>query len=280
MGYIYKITNNINDKVYIGKTTFSIERRWKEHQKAAYSSLIDYPLYRAMRKYGLEHFIIEQIEEVDDKIIDEREQYWIQYYESYISTGKGYNATLGGEGNSITDKNLVYTLWDNGYTITEISNKVKANRSNVRKILQSYANYSVNESQQRGHRLLWQQRFEEVEQYDLQGNFIQFFPSLVAAEQETGLSKKGIWNALNYKTLSAYGYQWKYTNDTRKVENIEKQTRKQKRPVLQYINNEWKEYESSAEAQRQTNIQASAIRNVCQGKLKTAGGYIWKYKGE
>ena len=280
MGYIYKITNNINNKIYIGKTTFSIERRWNEHQKAAYSSLIDYPLYRAMRKYGLEHFVIEQVEEVDDEIIDEREQYWIQYYDSYVSTSKGYNATLGGEGNSIIDKNLVYTLWDKGYTITEISNEIKADRSNIRKILQLYANYSIDESQQRGHKLLWQERCEEVEQYDLQGNFIQSFSSLAEVEQQTGLSRKGISNALNYKTLSAYGYQWKYRHDNREIKNIKKQTRRQKVPVLQYINNKWIEYSSSAEAQRQTGIYANSIRNVCQGKQKTAGGYIWKYKGE
>lgn len=46
MGYIYKITNQINNKVYIGQTSRTIEKRWKDHQKSA---IIDQtPLYRAM----------------------------------------------------------------------------------------------------------------------------------------------------------------------------------------------------------------------------------------
>ena len=68
MAYIYKITNDINGKSYIGKTEKNnIQERWKDH-------LIDYkkrrtekrPLYSAMNKYGIEHFHIEQIEETDN----------------------------------------------------------------------------------------------------------------------------------------------------------------------------------------------------------------------
>lgn len=44
---IYKITNNINNKCYIGQSR-NIEKRWRDHK---YSNL-DYPLYRAFRKYG------------------------------------------------------------------------------------------------------------------------------------------------------------------------------------------------------------------------------------
>ena len=64
MGYIYKISNTINDKVYIGKTAFSIEKRFKEHCQDAFKEHNEKrPLYSAMRKYGVEHFHIELIEE-------------------------------------------------------------------------------------------------------------------------------------------------------------------------------------------------------------------------
>ena len=73
MAYIYKITNDINNKIYIGKTNFSIEKRWKEHLKTYKRENIEKrPLYNAMNKYGIEHFHIEQIEETDNP--EEREK--------------------------------------------------------------------------------------------------------------------------------------------------------------------------------------------------------------
>lgn len=95
MGYIYKISNDVNEKIYIGKTSRSISLRWGEHKKNAKTNKLDFPLYRAMRKYGIEHFSIEVIEKCNDEEIDDKEIYWIAYYQSYE---KGYNCTKGGEG--------------------------------------------------------------------------------------------------------------------------------------------------------------------------------------
>ena len=95
MAFIYKITNNKNGKCYIGKTERTVEIRWKEHLRHLdlYETI---PLYRAIKKYGIENFSIETIEECDSININEREQYWIRFFNSYGKTG--YNATLGGEG--------------------------------------------------------------------------------------------------------------------------------------------------------------------------------------
>lgn len=106
MGYIYKITNQINNKMYIGKTTKSIEERWQEHQKKALQHPNRY-LYDAMNHYGIENFTIEQVEECDNAILDEREIYWIKYYNTYYlaKNSCGYNMTLGGEGGNTWDAN-------------------------------------------------------------------------------------------------------------------------------------------------------------------------------
>lgn len=61
MAFIYKITNLINNKCYIGKTERTIEKRWKEHLRKRNS--LDLPLYRALNKYGINNFQIEQLEE-------------------------------------------------------------------------------------------------------------------------------------------------------------------------------------------------------------------------
>lgn len=105
MAYIYKITNDINEKSYIGKTLFSIEERFKQHCKASKKeSLERRHLYNAMRKYGVEHFHIEQVEKCSDNIVNEREKYWIEYFDTF---NNGYNDTLGGDGRSYIDYDLV-----------------------------------------------------------------------------------------------------------------------------------------------------------------------------
>lgn len=94
MAFIYKITNTNNNKLYIGKTSRDIKTRWEEHLRHI-NTYPDIPLYRAMAKYGIESFSIEQIEECPEAIVDEKEKYWINFYNSYKN---GYNCTAGGDG--------------------------------------------------------------------------------------------------------------------------------------------------------------------------------------
>ena len=103
MAYIYQIINDINNKIYVGKTEFSIEKRFKEHCQDAFKRINEKrPLYAAMRKYGIEHFHIELIEETANP--EEREKFWIAKKDSFKN---GYNATLGGDGKKWIDDALV-----------------------------------------------------------------------------------------------------------------------------------------------------------------------------
>ncbi len=108
MGYIYKITNDVNQKIYIGQTKRTIEQRWKEHQKYSQEQNSKSKLYIAMREIGIEHFQIKPIEEifgVSER--NDRERYWIKYYDSFEN---GYNSTRGGGcfDSSIMCKNELY----------------------------------------------------------------------------------------------------------------------------------------------------------------------------
>lgn len=89
--YIYKITNTLNNKVYIGQTIHSVEERWKRHQNDALSGRLNTHFAQALRKYPIENFIVETIDTAtSQEELTEKEYYWINYYNSLID---GYNST-------------------------------------------------------------------------------------------------------------------------------------------------------------------------------------------
>lgn len=92
---IYKITNLVNGKSYIGQS-IDIEKRWQQHKsKSSWRVQKEKALYRAFTKYGLDNFEFEIIEECKRKFLDKREIYWIKKYDTY---NNGYNMTKGGQG--------------------------------------------------------------------------------------------------------------------------------------------------------------------------------------
>lgn len=92
---IYKIQNLMNGKVYIGQSR-NIKKRWTAHRNSPFNPNqpnYDSFLYRAIRKYGLDNFSFEVIEECKPSQLNERENYWIRFYQSN-NREKGYNFTF------------------------------------------------------------------------------------------------------------------------------------------------------------------------------------------
>ena len=133
MGTIYKITNQINKKIYVGQTIGILSKRWREHCFQAKEGSKTYYLYQAMRKYGIENFDIEEIEECSNDKLNERECYWIKYYNSFGEGG--YNLTPGGHGADTLKHAQIFTLWDNGKSISEIAKEVNFDRNTITNIL-------------------------------------------------------------------------------------------------------------------------------------------------
>ena len=93
---IYKITNKLNNKVYIGCSK-NIQHRWIAHKSESVlenNPQYNYSIHKAFRKYGIDNFSFEIIESTEEKDLFDKEKYWIKFYDSY---NNGYNETLGGD---------------------------------------------------------------------------------------------------------------------------------------------------------------------------------------
>ena len=214
MPYIYKITNDINGKSYIGKTMLSIQERWREHCK-------DYvrkhcskrPLYDAMNKYGLEHFSIEQVEECSDTILNERECFWIEYFGTFKH---GYNATIGGDGKPYIDYDLVIANYQELQNMEAVARLMGICSDSVAKILK-IRNIPIKSSQE----IAREQNGKVVQMFDKKtGEFIQSFATTADAARwlidnnytncKYTTIRYHITEVCTGKRKSAAGFIWKY----------------------------------------------------------------------
>lgn len=210
MAYIYQITNDINGKIYIGKTERTIEERFREHCKDAYRREFEKrPLYSAMRKYGIEHFHVEMLEETDSP--EEREIYWIEAKRSFKN---GYNATLGGDGKHYIDYDLVLAMYAELKNQKEVARRMNISEDTVHKVLTSYQVDILDNAKAAALAT-----GKVINQYDLQDNYIQSFPSAKAAAESLNKitatsngASSHISDVCRGKRKTAYGYKWKFAN--------------------------------------------------------------------
>lgn len=129
-GFIYIIKNTVNSKVYIGQTRTSVDQRWKEHLRHAQYG--DQIINRAMKKYGVDKFYIETLEICDVSILDEREIYYIDLYDS-TDKSKGYNVSIGGntprfKRKALSISDLIDLYVNKEFTLEEIASKFEVSR--------------------------------------------------------------------------------------------------------------------------------------------------------
>lgn len=203
MSYIYKIYNDINDKVYIGKTNYLLEKRFQEHIRDSRKNQENRPLYNAMNKYGVEHFKIEQIEKCDVQIADEREKYWIELLQTFKY---GYNATLGGDGKSYLDYELIYATYLETNSVKETALIVSCDEKSVSTILDIYG--ITKEDRIKNMAL---KKSNIVAMIDKKTNkIIKVFNGTREAGRFLNKTHQHIQEVCQGKRKSAYGYLWKY----------------------------------------------------------------------
>ena len=207
-GSIYKITNILNGKMYIGKTLHSIQKRFQEHIKDSQKVRYDKrPLYDAMNKYGIENFELTLVENAEAELLDEREKYWIEYYDTYKN---GYNATLGGEGKTLYDYDQLIEDYLSGSLIKEVSQHFGCD---VKVIQEALCSVNINSQQNARKHTKKQLRCSDKK------GFEKFFASRaeaaewLMAEGKTKASDldnvvAAIGRAANGKRKTAYGLEW------------------------------------------------------------------------
>ena len=189
MGEIYKITNNINGKCYVGKTKYNSVARWKDHVIGYHPNSA---IHCAIAKYGVDNFTFEVIESnVDIDILDDMEIYYITLYNA--KSPFGYNLTDGGEGG----KGLVLT------------DEWRRKQSEAHKGIpwsERRRNAGYNHLKGNLHA-----KHHKVCMIDGCGNKLAIFDSISDASRATGITRTGIGRSCDgNRQTTAGGYHWIY----------------------------------------------------------------------
>lgn len=242
-GFIYITTNHINNKKYIGQRFYDENGRWKNYLGSGLH------IKRAIKKYGKENFSKEILQECNSKEeLDKAEIYWIDKYNA-VESDNFYNIASGGQGGDISI-----------YLSEEQMKDVKDKLSKSHKGLLS--------GDKNNHSVLTEEQVIEIIDKLLQAE------SCDDIAKDYGVSYNIIHHIKNHDT-------WTYlTKDITFPKN--RKRRNDGKEVIQYdkkgfIINKFKNIKI---ASRETNIDYRHISAVCNGKKLSAGGYIWRFKGD
>lgn len=262
---IYKITNTLNGKCYIGQS-IDIQRRWEEHlYRSSNCIFLKYALY----KYGASNFTFEVIEECEPEMLNEREMYWIKYYNSFGDDG--YNLTAGGSGTLKYNLEVVYEDYLVTQSIEKTAKNIGCHKNTVRRILREY-----------GINLHEQSDAKPIEQIDTQTlKVIKQYTSIQEAADEMGVEHAAIRMALIGKHKTSAGYYWRFAGEDKQFEVATVKQWKTRVQQLDY--NEdivLNEFESAADAAeylgKERKNGGSQITAVCNGRKKSAYGFRWR----
>lgn len=222
-GHIYKITNKLNGKFYVGKTVKTIQNRFCSHCYDAVKRNSTTYLHKAIRKYGKENFIVEEIELCNNENLNEREIFWISILKPH------YNQTIGGEGicgykhsneycKKMSERMIgKYTGEKNPFYNQTHTKQQKEKWSKMRKGQPSPCGFAgkshKEESKSKTSQTLKNNpnvKRTKVFQYDIEGNFLREFQSISDASKFVGTNPSNIKYTCEGKFNHCKGYRWSY----------------------------------------------------------------------
>lgn len=232
MGYIYKIINRINNKIYIGQTRCDVFERWRQHKKTKNSCRY---LKSAFDKYGIERFDFKLICICFDEDLDKYERDYINKYNTIAPNG--YNLREGGNGGRHNQEtkikiseslkqnrtNRIYCKSQLGKPHTEqiknkISNALKGKKKNSETIAKrnlTISLYDEDKKKEIAEKISKTKKGNVkssriVEQYDLNMNFINFFPTINDAASFIGVCGSSISRCCKGQYKTVKGYIWRF----------------------------------------------------------------------
>jgi group I intron endonuclease len=260
-GIIYLIINKQNGHKYIGQTTQPMNKRWQQHIQEALR-MSDKPLHRAMRKYGNHNFMIKELDECDKSLLDDREQYWIEQYNTFNSS-EGYNATSGGnrpEFSDETKQKLSEIAYNRERTDEEVANIKTALTEKAKQ--QSWG-FLTDENRGNGKHSGIRIQGLNIET----GEIREWDNARDAAEEVAGDRNKNSNILLSAKKgYKCYGYRWKL---------LEQKSKKKAVKAVHKITWEEYQFESIADAIRKVGGNNSRGTGLVKS-LRSNGRYTWK----
>lgn len=225
MKTIYKVTNSINNKVYVGQTR-NLKNRIKAHKRDSLredNPRGNYPMYRDMRKYGIDKFKFEKIEDVEDPEANEREEYYIS---AFNCVEHGYNISRFSKSpldpevhkklftektrKKISERNRKRNLknWKN----KEYREKMSSFLSDLQKERLKDPKYRAEKSAQL--KKYTDSIKKQVYQYDMNWNLINVFSGTREAERKTGFNAASISEVARTegkgRRKTYKGFHWRY----------------------------------------------------------------------
>ncbi len=243
-GCIYRITNNINDEIYIGQTTKHPISRLGRHISSAYSSPTN-QLHEAIKEYGFKNFDIEILEDsIDKKDLRKKEQYYIDKY------NPAYNNYMIVCGISDTKEKEILNLHKQGLYIYEISERTRIGYLNTMKVLHKH-----------GIRTR-----DAVDKDKVVKLYAEGFTAQQVAEK-LNISSTSVLDKLKEENQTIRGHRKSIVMKTLEGEVVKEFS--SGRQAGRYI----------FEQTRHSNLDncSKHINSCCRGVSKTAYGYKWEY---
>ena len=312
---IYKIENIYSNNIYIGQAK-DIRKRLREHLEYCISQNKDEnkALVAAWKKYGEGCFDFELIEKCNLSDLDEREKYWINYYDSHSN---GYNMTSGGQNgfsgkdwsdeerkyfSKIRNPKPVLQIDFDGNIVKEYWSLAQASKLNNidSRGIYSCCNKGISKTAG-GYIWIYKEDYssfdleyhlnrkqkKSIEQYDMDGNFIKLYEHGHQVEED-GFSQSTVNSCCNHNSMSVNGYIWKFKDDDTRIINKEycdeakrKANSVKVRRIFQ-INNDCNIvniYDSIRETERK-GFSKNMVSKCCRHIIDSYKGFIWAYEEE
>ena len=273
---IYKITNKITNKVYIGQSVSIYDRQFAH--RSIGKNPIQYnhknQMYDDMFAFGLNNFTFEIIEQLSFSQLNEREKFWITYYDSY---NNGYNLTRGGTGHKY-DYDEIYELWLQKIPASQIAKIFHTSSSTINTILDSLGVTTEEKYQQSANMIEYShaQYRKKVYQKDINTlETIQIFNSVAEAANFLKVTRATFREGIKNHNGFYKNYYWEIDDSSaEQIRDFNKKT------VLQLDKNTEDIitiFDSVSAAAKAVNSSTSNISKACKNPNYTVKGYKWKY---